>query len=421
MDRETRKPVANDDEESKNFSQKAGEKAQFTYDYTYLMHGTTYHGRNYIYRPTKDNVDLSRLATTYYHRYGPVGFVMERFNWLPGPQNTYWGDARIPTATVGNVTSMLGTTAVPYTALLNAAVSEPPYATIGLGTGTMASYCRPYQHLTFYEIDRQIRDFSLPPRGGKAYFTYLLGAMRRGANLEVVMGDARLTMENQRRVEEKLQELQAKDPNIDMHDPRLHMDEFGIFSIYPELPGDRRTGAEGEDSDFAKLEKSPMFQGREHYYKAIEVDAFSSDAIPVHLVTKEAIRLYLSRITYDGVVMVHTSNRHLDLVLPVGKIVEDLNEEFREKYKADPKYAHVKCLVGKDQDQRERFLGHFSSEYVMVYYDQQYLKPSNSPTPYAKPAGNIYDRSVVHWSPPEIPARFAAWTDDYSNLVRIMR
>src|SRR5205085_2672716 len=105
------------------------------------------------------------------------------------------------------------------------------------------------------------------------------------------------------------------------------------------LPGDRRTGAEGEDPGAArvspKLLASTMFQGREHYYHAIEVDAFSSDAIPVHLVTKEAIRLYLSKIRYDGVVMVHTSNRHLDLVQPVAKIVLDLDEEFQQKYKEE--------------------------------------------------------------------------------------
>src|SRR5262249_1108730 len=157
--------------------------------------------------------------------------------------------------------------------------------------------------------------------------------------------------------------------------------------LYPELPFDRRTGGDGDpESDIAKLKASTMFQDREHYYKAIEVDAFSSDAIPVHLITKEAIEMYLSRITHDGVGMVHTSNRHLDLVQPVAKIVEELDEEFRVKYKGTP-YARVKCLVGKDSDQRSKFLGHFSSEYVMVYYDEKYLKPAKN---YAQPLGNIY-------------------------------
>jgi hypothetical protein len=401
-------PVPNDPEEFEHFAKdpKDPKKTQIVYKYTYLMHGTTYHGRNYVYRPEEDIADLRRLATTYYHRYGPAGAVMERFNWLPGPQNTYWGDLRIPATTVGQAVADIGTSGMPYAALLNAAVSEPAYATIGLGTGTMASYCRPYQHLTFYEIDKQIRDFSLPPPGEKAYFTYLLGAIRRGANLEVTMGDARLSMDNQ-----KLYEDTGLDP--------------GLVTIYPILPGDRRTGADGEDSDHAKLEMSTMFKGRQHYYKAIEVDAFSSDAIPVHLITKEAIRLYLSRITHDGVVMVHTSNRHLDLVQPVAKIVEDLDEEFQQEFrekKRDEKYKRVRYLVGKDSGPRRpddrRYLGHFSSEYVMVFYDEKYLKPAKNYTSFQP--GNIYERSVVEWGLAKEVARHA-WTDDFSNLVKIMR
>jgi hypothetical protein len=45
----------------------------------------------------------------------------------------------------------------------------------------------------------------------------------------------------------------------------------------------------------------------------IVIDAFSSDAIPTHLITKEAIALYLSRLSPDGAVVFHISNRHLDL------------------------------------------------------------------------------------------------------------
>ena len=44
-----------------------------------------------------------------------------------------------------------------------------------------------------------------------------------------------------------------------------------------------------------------MFSNREHYYKVIVVDAFSSDAIPIHLITREAIELYFSKLAPDGV------------------------------------------------------------------------------------------------------------------------
>jgi hypothetical protein len=330
---------------------------------------------------------------------------------------------------------MLGTGALPYATILNAAVSEPAYATIGLGTGTMASYCRPYQHLTFYEIDQQIREFSLPPPGGNAYFTYLLGTLRRGANLEVLMGDARLSIEKVEVLDgtDEKGRWQVKNPPV---------------ALYPVLPGDRRIGDpdSGEDPGGTRvsptLKASTMFQGREHYYHAIEVDAFSSDAIPVHLITLEAIRLYLSKIRHDGVVMVHTSNRHLDLVQPVGKIVEVLDDEFQQKYRDQTaaiekefkagkideatrdqrkelakRFSRVRCLVAKDSDQRGKFLGHFSSEYVMVYYDEKYLKPARN---YALQPHSIYEHSVVQWHAPEQISRYP-WTDDYSNLVQIMR
>src|SRR5262245_13394324 len=105
--------------------------------YTSLMHGTTHHGQNY-YDPTA----LERLATTYYHRWGPVGIVMERYNWFKGPQNTFWADNRMPASMIGLGAAPLGVGNLPLDQLCQV-WSEPPYATIGLGTGTMASYSRP--------------------------------------------------------------------------------------------------------------------------------------------------------------------------------------------------------------------------------------------------------------------------------------
>jgi protein-L-isoaspartate O-methyltransferase len=48
-------------------------------------------------------------------------------------------------------------------------------------------------------------------------------------------------------------------------------------------------------------------------YDMIIIDAFSSDAIPVHLMTREAVAGYLSRLEDDGVLVVHISNRHMEL------------------------------------------------------------------------------------------------------------
>jgi hypothetical protein len=50
-----------------------------------------------------------------------------------------------------------------------------------------------------------------------------------------------------------------------------------------------------------------------HSYDFIVLDAFSSDAIPAHLLTKEAFRLYREKLTKDGLLLVHITNRYLDL------------------------------------------------------------------------------------------------------------
>jgi SAM-dependent methyltransferase len=56
------------------------------------------------------------------------------------------------------------------------------------------------------------------------------------------------------------------------------------------------------------------------------IDAFSSDAIPVHMLTKEAVQLFLDKLKPDGVVLLHTSNRYLDLNSVLGAILKELPE-----------------------------------------------------------------------------------------------
>jgi hypothetical protein len=60
-------------------------------------------------------------------------------------------------------------------------------------------------------------------------------------------------------------------------------------------------------------------------FDVIVVDAFSSDAIPAHLLTREAIALYLSKVSERGIVVLHLSNRHLALVSEAARVARDLN------------------------------------------------------------------------------------------------
>jgi hypothetical protein len=318
--------------------------------YTYLLHGTTHHGLNY-----QEPAGLRRLATTYYHRMGPVGVIMERFNWFnfeydpktgtrtyhPQPQNTYHADARQPV-------SIIGLGADPMSQLVNA-WSEPPYATIGLGTGTMASYARCFQHAVYYEIDDTIKSFHFPGPNGRPFFNYVPDALnKRQAGIEIIMGDARLSMRDE---------------------------------------PDQNTG---------------FYPHRDKYYHALVVDAFSSDAIPVHLITKEAIQMYFDKLVPEGVLMVHTSNRHLELVLPVTDVAKSLGLAWR---------------VGKDGGQRVNAEGKeidvrglFASEYVMIARDEKYLPPETTdPT-----------RGGLTWYTPPAP-NSRVWTDDFSNLLSVFR
>jgi hypothetical protein len=65
-----------------------------------------------------------------------------------------------------------------------------------------------------------------------------------------------------------------------------------------------------------------MAKQKDGAFDLIIVDAFSSDAVPVHLMTAEAIRLYLDKLTPDGVALLHISNRYLDLDSVLGATVQ---------------------------------------------------------------------------------------------------
>jgi hypothetical protein len=367
--------------EGKNSKISAG----FAPPYHYLMHGTTHHGLNYQYPP-----GLRRLATTYYHRRGPVGVIMERFNWFStpflngkksAPQNTYWADARMPASIIA-----YGPDA--WSQLINL-YSEPPYACVGLGTGTMASYAHPYQHMTFYEIDDTIKSFHVPPYAGDNYFfNYVHDAQdkNRQAQIEIIMGDARLSMAQEQ---------------------------------------DQHTG---------------FVPQREGYYHCIELDAFSSDAIPVHLITREAIQMYFEKLAPYGVLMVHTSNRHVDLVSPVVDIAASLGLKWRVGKDGGQRYVQGQLVYGEEQGYRilrdPEYRGLFSSEYVMLArYDTvtingQHFHVLPPETPEAQEAYNQggergiaiyqYRHNTLNWYTPR-PRGRRLWTDDYSNLLSVFR
>ena len=97
------------------------------------------------------------------------------------------------------------------------------------------------------------------------------------------------------------------------------------FSYLPSAPsnlefviGDARLSLERE-----------LARGQRQGYDVLALDAFSSDSIPVHLITREAIDLYMQHLAHDGILAVHISNRFLDLKPVLANIAQSLGLKAR--------------------------------------------------------------------------------------------
>jgi hypothetical protein len=133
----------------------------------------------------KDDKDFSRLAAAYYHRDGPLGRVLEKYNWFPGPPNTYSADARLPAAVTGLLAAPSGP--IPVEAI-SQLWSESPIAVICLHAHAVASYARPFQWIDFYERNSEVVDLFRPDNAARE-FDQLHNAGLRGANIRIIFGN----------------------------------------------------------------------------------------------------------------------------------------------------------------------------------------------------------------------------------------
>jgi spermidine synthase len=122
-------------------------------------------------------------------------------------------------------------------------------------------------------------------------------------------------------------------------------------------------------------------------YHVLVVDVFNSDAIPVHLLTKEAFHLYHDKITADGVILVNISNRHLRLLPVVAAAGQQLN-----------------MVVLHKQDAGNQHLGQLASEWVLLTNNERL-------------AGRLMGASGWQFVT-ELSSRL--WTDDYSNIMPLV-
>jgi SAM-dependent methyltransferase len=187
---------------------------------------------------------------------------------------------------------------------------------IGLGVGTLATYGRPGDHYTFYEINPQVIELA------QRDFYFLRDS---AAQIKIVPGDARLSLER-------------------------------------EAP---------------------------QHFDVLAVDAFSGDAIPVHLLTREAFELYFHHLKPGGVLAVHISNSYLDLRPVVAQAAAWLHKPA--------------VLIVNEDDQAN---GVYRSSWVLMagnsdFFAAPQIKTATRPLPSA--------------------TQVRMWTDDYSNLFAILK
>lgn len=124
-------------------------------------------------------------------------------------------------------------------------------------------------------------------------------------------------------------------------------------------------------------------------FDVLAVDAFSGDAIPVHLLTREAFGLYLRHLKPDGVLAVHTSNSYLNLPPVVQLLATEAGWEAE--------------MITND-DNRRKLID--SSDWVLVTRNRRLLDSVDS---------------TVMIEPISVPPGLRVWTDDFNNLFQILR
>ena len=187
---------------------------------------------------------------------------------------------------------------------------------VGLGAGVTANYGRKGDYMRIYEINPLIEMIA------QKWFTFY---PHSEADKQILMGDARLTLERQ--------ETQN--------------------------------------------------------YDLLAVDAFSSDAIPVHLLTREAMAVYWRHLKPEGILALHISNRYLNL----------------EPVCLGDAMAYGKMAMTVDDDGGEASYAS-SSTWVLVTSNKSWFDASS------------FKGADIH-ATKTIP-NFRPWTDDYSNLFQIL-
>ena len=130
--------------------------------------------------------------------------------------------------------------------------------------------------------------------------------------------------------------------------------------------------------------------GRPQQFDVLAVDAFTSDAIPIHLITREAVDLYLRHLKPDGVLAFHLSNRMLHLT-PVAKGLAEA--------------VDMPGLVIQTEEDRDN--GTFGTAWVVLSRNQAFLRDADT----------LPHTTALH----DLPFDGILWTDDFASLWQVLR
>jgi spermidine synthase len=154
------------------------------------------------------------------------------------------------------------------------------------------------------------------------------------------------------------------------------------FTFYPHSPADKKILMGDARLTMERLESLQL--------DLLAVDAFSSDAIPVHLLTREALAVYFRHLKPDGILALHISNRYLDLE-PV-------------------------CVLGAE------YFKKVAMEVADGGDEQPYLSASNWVLLTSDSTIFLDDAFIdADIQPARAKKNIRAWTDDYSNVFQILK
>jgi hypothetical protein len=139
-----------------------------------------------------------------------------------------------------------------------------------------------------------------------------------------------------------------------------------------------------------------LAEAKDGSYGLIVVDAFSSDAIPIHLITREALQLYFQKLDEHGVLAIHISNRYLDLQPVLANIAQD---QGWVAFDESDNIEDNQTMPGKER-----------SEWVVLARRAEDLGELQARAPKKAP-----------WLPAQENPKVGIWSDDYSNLLGVFR